>query len=81
MALRWAQDKASHIPDKRFKVGEVAEWLNAAVLKTVVPQGTGSSNPPLSVVSTSNAKPLAQRGNGFTQIEKRNKGTYEAPPE
>ena len=29
-------------------IGEVAEWSNAAVLKTVVPQGTGGSNPSFS---------------------------------
>ncbi len=29
-------------------IGEVAEWPNAPVLKTGVPQGTGGSNPPLS---------------------------------
>ena len=28
--------------------GELAEWSNAAVLKTVVPQGTGGSNPSFS---------------------------------
>ncbi len=28
--------------------GEMAEWSNAAVLKTVVPKGTGGSNPSLS---------------------------------
>ena len=28
--------------------GEVAEWLKAAVLKTVDPQGSGGSNPSLS---------------------------------
>ena len=28
--------------------GEMAEWSNAAVLKTVVPRGTGGSNPSLS---------------------------------
>jgi hypothetical protein len=35
-----------------FAPGEMAEWSNAAVLKTVVPQGTGGSNP------SSSAKPL-----------------------
>ena len=30
------------------ELGEVAEWLNAAVLKTVDPQGFGGSNPSLS---------------------------------
>ena len=28
--------------------GELAEWSNAAVLKTVEPQGSGGSNPSLS---------------------------------
>ncbi len=42
------------IPDWRiekcfiFAPGEMAEWSNAAVLKTVVPKGTGGSNPSLS---------------------------------
>ncbi len=31
-----------------FAPGEMAEWSNAAVLKTVVPKGTGGSNPSLS---------------------------------
>ena len=31
--------------------GEMAEWSNAAVLKTVVPKGTGGSNPSLSATS------------------------------
>ncbi len=28
--------------------GEMAEWSNAVVLKTIVPKGTGGSNPSLS---------------------------------
>ena len=32
----------------RIEGGEVAEWFNAAVLKTAVAQVTGSSNLPLS---------------------------------
>ncbi len=31
-----------------LKAGEMAEWPNAPVLKTGVPQGTGGSNPSLS---------------------------------
>ena len=27
--------------------GELAEWSNAVVLKTIVPKGTGGSNPSL----------------------------------
>ena len=30
--------------------GEVAEWSNAAVLKTVEPKGSGGSNPSLSAI-------------------------------
>ena len=30
------------------KLGEMAEWSIATVLKTVVPRGTGGSNPSLS---------------------------------
>ncbi len=33
-----------------FVPGEMAEWSNAAVLKTVVLQGTGGSNPSLSAI-------------------------------
>ena len=34
--------------------GEVAEWSIATVLKTVVPRGTGGSNPSFSAQSLSN---------------------------
>lgn len=34
-----------------FCRGELAEWSIAAVLKTVVPRGTGGSNPSLSAES------------------------------
>ena len=33
-----------------YKYGAVAEWFKATVLKTVVPKGTGGSNPSCSVV-------------------------------
>jgi hypothetical protein len=33
--------------------GEVAEWSNAAVLKTVEPKGSGGSNPSLSAIPRS----------------------------
>ena len=35
---------------KKAALGEMRERLNRAVSKTVVPQGTGGSNPPLSVL-------------------------------
>ena len=34
--------------------GELAEWSNAVVLKTIVPKGTGGSNPSLSAKKASN---------------------------
>ncbi len=45
----------------------MAEWSNAAVLKTVVPRGTGGSNPSLSADSESNFKknPVSQHLQGF----------------
>ena len=33
------------------RFGEMAEWSIAAVLKTVVPRGTGGSNPSLSAIT------------------------------
>ena len=35
-----------------FAPGGMAEWSNAAVLKTVVPKGTGGSNPSSSAVAS-----------------------------
>ena len=34
----------------RSTIGEMAEWSNVAVSKSVVPQGTGGSNPSLSAI-------------------------------
>ena len=39
-----------------FNFGRLAEWLNAAVLKTVDPQGSGGSNPSLSAIQGEVAK-------------------------
>ncbi len=36
------------IPFRRKHIGELAEWSNAAVLKTVDLNGSGGSNPSLS---------------------------------
>ena len=36
--------------ESQLNHGEMAEWSNAAVLKTVVPKGTGGSNPSLSAI-------------------------------
>ncbi len=39
---------SNYVKVDQNKIREVAEWSNAAVLKTVVPQGTGGSNPSFS---------------------------------
>ena len=45
-----------------FAPGELAEWSNAAVLKTVVCHRTGGSNPSL---SARNKQPLFSNDKGF----------------
>ncbi len=40
-----AKDRLFHYPDLVVLCGGMAEWLKAAVLKTVVPRGTVGSNP------------------------------------
>jgi hypothetical protein len=45
--------------------GEVAEWSNAAVLKTVEPKGSGGSNPSLSARLVA---PIARAANGARRI-------------
>ncbi len=53
---------------KRFRsgsLGEVAEWLIAAVLKTVVPRGTRGSNPCLSATNAENQQ-IAKQTPSFT---------------
>ena len=51
------KDEASEI---KFDFGEMAEWSNAAVLKTVDLNGSGGSNPSLSAEKwlTDTCKPL-----------------------
>ena len=46
-------------------IGEVAEWSIAAVLKTVVLQGTGGSNPSLSAINAENQR-IAKQTPSFT---------------
>ena len=45
--------------------GEMAEWSNAAVLKTVVVQATGGSNPSLSATNAENQQ-IAKQTPSFT---------------
>ncbi len=40
-------------------LGEMAEWSNAAVLKTVILQGIGGSNPSLSATKSANLNKVA----------------------
>ena len=48
--------------------GGVAEWSNAPVLKTDVPQGTGGSNPSTSAKRKKTRKPKANATGFFVQI-------------
>jgi hypothetical protein len=41
---------------QKLSIGEMAEWSNAVVLKTIVPKGTGGSNPSLSAAQKTFAK-------------------------
>jgi hypothetical protein len=52
----------------------MAEWSNAAVLKTVVPQGTGGSNPSSSATTEEPGQPEAVRVcyfNGLVKYDRR----------
>ena len=53
--------------------GGVTEWLKVAVLKTVVPQGTGGSNPSSSVLLT----PLSVNDGGVFFVFRRAKIGFE----
>ena len=66
---KFAQSKKTLYLCTRFRkttfpasIGEMAEWSIATVLKTVVPQGTGGSNPSL---SASTKKSCQINGNSF----------------
>ncbi len=50
---------------KRKNIGEMAEWSNAAVLKTVDLNGSGGSNPSLSAINAENQQ-IAKQAPSFT---------------
>ena len=50
---------------KYNSIGEMAEWSIVAVSKTVVPSGTGGSNPPLSAINAENQQ-IAKQTPNFT---------------
>ena len=54
------KDEASEI---KFAFGEMAEWSNAAVLKTVDLNGSGGSNPSLSAINAENQQIIKQTPN------------------
>lgn len=47
----------------KFDIGEMAEWSNAAVLKTVDLNGSGGSNPSLSAINVGNQQITKQTPN------------------
>ena len=56
--------------------GEMAEWSNAAVLKTVVPQGTGGSNPSFSAKATKDKNLHKSVGFLFSEAQTRREFTH-----
>ena len=48
------------IPFEGNNIGEMAEWSNAAVLKTVDLNGSGGSNPSLSAINAENQQIIKQ---------------------
>lgn len=54
------KDEAGEI---KFDFGEMAEWSNAAVLKTVDLNGSGGSNPSLSAINVGNQQITKQTPN------------------
>ena len=54
------KDKVGEI---KFDFGEMAEWSNAAVLKTVDLNGSGGSNPSLSAINVGNQQITKQTPN------------------
>jgi hypothetical protein len=49
------------------RIGEVAEWLNAAVSKTAMVQAIGGSNPPLSVYTIYGSGGTDRKGLAFAR--------------
>ena len=66
--------------------GGMAEWLKAAVLKTVVPKGTGGSNPSPSVddseltAAMGNAREIRSVGQGCSLTNRQSKNFAEEVP-
>ena len=48
--MRSTSQKKTGVGEIKFDIGEMAEWSNAAVLKTVDLNGSGGSNPSLSAI-------------------------------
>ena len=59
-----------------FAPGGMAEWSNAAVLKTVVPSGTGGSNPSSSATTCKPGQLLAGRVRYFCEPSKATSGSF-----
>ncbi len=55
-------DQRGKIPTRKH-LGELAEWSNAAVLKTVDLNGSGGSNPSLSAINAENQQIIKQTPN------------------
>ena len=64
LPLRSTSQKTG-VGEIKFDIGEMAEWSNAAVLKTVDLNGSGGSNPSLSATNAENQQ-IAKQTPSFT---------------
>ena len=62
LPLRSTSQKTG-VGEIKFDIGEMAEWSNAAVLKTVDRNGSGGSNPSLSAINAENQQIVKQAPN------------------
>ena len=62
LPLRSTSQKTG-VDESKFGFGEMAEWSNAAVLKTVDLNGSGGSNPSLSAINVGNQQITKQTPN------------------
>ena len=61
--LQSTSQKKDEAGEIKFDFGEMAEWSNAAVLKTVDLNGSGGSNPSLSAINAENQQIIKQTPN------------------
>ena len=59
--LKTSCSEKANLYTQVIKFGEMAEWPNAVVLKTIEPKGSGGSNPSLSATSRLSRRSCVKR--------------------